>query len=148
MLQRLLPSKLVIITWKMFTMFLHTIVRVCTFATQGQHSSYEHFVIPCWLDVNHHATCERMWIHMGIKSSPQVGSPKILEIETLNTLEAHNFLVKPSIKMSPKKKLYSSSRAFQWYVTHHLHASKSRRFLTFSGRESNRQFESRPFFWP
>ncbi len=28
-------------------------------------------------------------------------------------------------------------RVFQWYVARHLHVRKSRRFLTFNGRESN-----------
>ncbi len=39
-------------------------------------------------------------------------------------------------------------KAFQRYVARHLHATKSGQFLTFSGRESNCQFDSRPFFWP
>jgi hypothetical protein len=39
-----------------------------------------------------------------------------------------------------------------WHVTymlpaHHLHASKWRRFPTFSGWELNYQFDSQPFFW-
>ncbi len=36
----------------------------------------------------------------------------------------------------------------QWYVTCHLHAKKSGRFLTFSGQKSNWHFDSWPFFWP
>jgi hypothetical protein len=43
---------------------------------------------------------------------------------------------------------YPSSRAFQWYVSCHLHTRKLGRFSTFSGRKSNCQFDSRPFFWP
>jgi hypothetical protein len=52
------------------------------------------------------------------------------------------------IEMRSKTKLYPLLRAFQRYVTHHLHARKSGRFPTFNGRESNCQFDSRPFFWP
>jgi hypothetical protein len=35
----------------------------------------------------------------------QVGSPEILEIGTLETLEAHNFFYKPSIEVRFKEKL-------------------------------------------
>ncbi len=46
-------------------------------------------------------------------------------------------MCRPSIDMRSKEKLYPLLRAFQWYVACHLHARKSGRFLTFSGRESN-----------
>ncbi len=79
------------------------------------------------------------------------GTPKwsfeILTIRTLATLGAHNFVCKPPIEMRSKAKL-QASKAFQRYVTRHLHVRKSRRFLTFSGSESNYQFDSWPFFWP
>jgi hypothetical protein len=71
---------------------------------------------------------------------------EILKIETLMTLKAHNFMCRTSIKMRSEAKLYPSSRAFQWYVVCHLHLRKSRRFLTFSVRDSNWQFDSWPFF--
>ncbi len=67
----------------------------------------------------------------------QVGSHEIFEIRTFVILEAHNFFLKLLIKMRSKAKLQPLSRAFQRYVACHLHASKSGRFLTFSGRESN-----------
>jgi hypothetical protein len=50
--------------------------------------------------------------------------------------------------MRSKAKLYPSSRAFQRYVARCMHPSESGRFSTFSGRESNYRFDSRPFFWP
>ncbi len=78
----------------------------------------------------------------------QVESPKIPKIWISTTLEAHNFLCKPLIEVRSKVKLCPLLRYFQWYVAHHLHASKSRRFLTFNGRESNWQFNSWLFFWP
>ncbi len=62
------------------------------------------------------------------------------------TLRAHNSLCRPLIEMRSEAKLYSSLRAFQWYVACHLHARKMGRFPIFSGRESNYQLDSRPFF--
>jgi len=76
------------------------------------------------------------------------GSPEITQIGTPAILEPHNFASKPRIEMQSKAKLYFSLRAFQQYVARHLQTSKSGRFPTFSGRESNWQFDSRPFFWP
>ncbi len=67
---------------------------------------------------------------------------------TSATLGAYNFACRPVIEMSSKAKLQLQLRAFQRYVTCHLHIRKWGRFLTFSGRESNYQFDSRPFFWP
>ncbi len=61
---------------------------------------------------------------------------------------AHEFTSKPSIEMNSEAKLQLLLRAFQRYVAHHLQISKLGRFLTFSGRESNCQFDSQPFFWP
>jgi len=63
--------------------------------------------------------------------------PEIPKIGTLATLEANNFLCKPLIKLKSKAKLQPLSRNFQWYVARHLHLTKSGRFLTFNGQESN-----------
>jgi hypothetical protein len=76
------------------------------------------------------------------------GSPEIVPVGTLATLEPHNFANKPRIEMRFEAKLQLLSRAFQWYVAHPLQPSKSGQFLTIFGRESNWQFDSRPFFWP
>ncbi len=76
------------------------------------------------------------------------GSPKIAKIRTFATLEARNFACKPRIEMRSIAKLQPLLIAFQWYVARHLHARKSGRFPIFSGRESNCQFDSQPFFWP
>jgi hypothetical protein len=72
----------------------------------------------------------------------------IPKVEILETLGPHNFVWRPPIEMRFKEKLYPSLRAFQKYVAHHLNARKSDQFPTFSGRESNYQFDSWPFFWP
>ncbi len=76
------------------------------------------------------------------------GSPEIPKVGIFTTLGAHNFVCRPSIEMRSKEKLQPLSRAFQWYVAQHLNAGNLGRFLTFSGWESNCQFDSRPFFWP
>jgi hypothetical protein len=74
------------------------------------------------------------------------GSPEIVTIGTPATLKAHNFLCRPLIVMRSKEKLYPSSRTFQRYVARRLYARELGRFPTFSGQESNCQFDSRPFF--
>ncbi len=74
------------------------------------------------------------------------GSPEILKVGTLATLGAHNFLCKPPTDMRFRAKLQLSSRSFQQYVACHLHTRKLGQFMTFSGQESNCQFDSRPFF--
>jgi hypothetical protein len=94
--------------------------------------------------VTGHRTNIQMTFSPGLPS----GSPEIPKVGILVTLGAHNFICKPPIKKSFKTKLWPLSRAFQWYVARHLHVKKSGWFLTFSGRESNCQFDFRPFFWP
>ncbi len=75
-------------------------------------------------------------------------SPEIVSVQTLRTLRGHNFLLRPQIGMRSDTNQQLSSRAFQGCVTFHLHTSGSGRFPTFSGRESNCQFDSHPFFLP
>ncbi len=75
-------------------------------------------------------------------------NPKILKIEILAILNAHNFSCKSLIEVRFKAKLYPLSKAFQRYVAYHFHVSKSGRFLTFNDQESNWQVDFRPFFWP
>ncbi len=74
--------------------------------------------------------------------------PEIRTIGIPATLEAHNFMCKPPIARRSKAKLQPLLRAFERYVTCHLHTRKLSIFPTFSGRESNCQFDSQPFFWP
>ncbi len=76
------------------------------------------------------------------------GSLEIPKVVTPTTLGPNNFVCKPLIEMRSKTKLQPSSITFQRYVACHLNARKSGRFPTFSGRKSNCQFDSRPFFWP
>ncbi len=79
---------------------------------------------------------------VGVSKLPKLGFPRL---QCPITSRA-NFIF--WIKMRFKEKLQPSSRAFQQRVARHLHATKSGRFPTFSGRESNCQFDFRPFFWP
>ncbi len=76
----------------------------------------------------------------------QSESPEIATTRTPATLRAHNFLCKPPIAMRSEAKLQPSLRSFQRYVARCLNTRNSSRFLTFSGWESNCQFDSRPFF--
>ncbi len=76
------------------------------------------------------------------------GSPEILKVGSPTTLKAYNFVCRPSIEMKSQAKLQPSLKAFQRYFTRHLNAKKLGRFLTFSGRKSNCQFDFQPFFWP
>ncbi len=62
------------------------------------------------------------------------GSPEIPPTGTLATLEPHNFASRPPIEVRSKAKLQLLLKLGQ--------------LLTFCGRESNWQFDSRPFFWP
>ncbi len=78
----------------------------------------------------------------------QVGSFEILEIGTLATLDAYNFLCIPLIDMTYEKKLYSLLRTCQQYVTIPLHAWYFMQLLTFNSREANWHFDSRPFSRP
>ncbi len=87
-------------------------------------------------------------IQMTFCSETPNGSLEIAQVGTLATLEPHNFASKLRIEMRLKKKLQPLSKDFQRYVTRCLQTSKLGRFSTFSDRESNCQFDFRPFFWP
>ncbi len=73
-------------------------------------------------------------------------SPKTVPVWTPGILAIHNSLLRPLIGMRSKANLQVSLRAFQRCVALHLHTLGSGRFLTFCGRESNCQFDSRPSF--
>ncbi len=92
--------------------------------------------------------CTRPTSNWHFVPKPPSGNPEIPTTGTLATLGPHNFVHKPPIEMRSRAKLQPSLRSFQWYVARHLHTSKSGRFLTSSGRESNCQIDSQPFFWP
>jgi len=81
----------------------------------------------------------------------QVGVPK-LSRNCLGwnpgTLGAHNFRLQILIATRSKPNLEPSSRSFQWRIAVSIRRLGRGRFPTFSGRESNCQFDSRPFFCP
>ncbi len=109
---------------------------------------------PLWYTLCFSTGATSKWLYVpGLPS----GSFEIVTTRSPATLRAHNFMCRPLIAMRSKEKLYPSLRAFQRYVARCLQATKSGRFPTFSGRESNCQtakwesnwqFDSRPFFWP
>ncbi len=81
----------------------------------------------------------------------QVGIPKLSRNcpgWSPGTLEAHNSRLQSLIATRSKPKLQPSSRSFQSRVALSIRRLKRDRFPTFSGRESNCQFDSRPFFCP
>ncbi len=81
----------------------------------------------------------------------QVGVPKLSRNcpgRSPGTLGAHNSRLQSRIATRSRPKLYFSSRSFQRRVALSNQMSGRGRFLTFSGRESNCQFDSRPFFCP
>ncbi len=69
-------------------------------------------------------------------------SPKTIPVWTLGTLRDQNSLFRPLIRMKSQENLQLFSRAFQQCVALHLHAPGLGRFPTFSGWESNCQFDS------
>ncbi len=75
-------------------------------------------------------------------------SPEIVPGWTPGTLGTHISWLRPPIVVRSKPKLQLSSRAFLFHVALFLQMSESGLFPTFSGRESNCQFDSRPFFCP
>ncbi len=75
-------------------------------------------------------------------------SPETIPVWTPGTLGIHNVLLKPQIGMRSEAILQFSLRVFQRHVALLLQTSDAGRFQTFSGRESNCQFDSRPFFCP
>ncbi len=88
----------------------------------------------------------------GTRMAHFVGTP---EMESRNcpggtpgTLNCHNSQLRSWIATRSKSKLYPSSRSFQRHVALPNRTSGRGRFPSFSGRESNCQFDSRPFFCP
>ncbi len=81
----------------------------------------------------------------------QVGVPKLSRNcpgWNPGTLGAHNSQLRSLIATRSKPNLYPSSSSFQRRIALSIRRSERGRFLTFSGRESNCQFDSRPFFCP
>ncbi len=81
----------------------------------------------------------------------QVGVPKLSRNclgWSPGTLGAHNSRLQSLIATRSKPKLYPSSRSFQRRVALSIRRLRRGRFPTFNGRESNCQFDSRPFFCP
>ncbi len=81
----------------------------------------------------------------------QVGVPKLSRNcpgWSPGTLGAHNSRFRSLITMRSQPNLYPSSRSFQRRISLSIRRSGRGRFPTFSGRESNCQFDSWPFFFP
>jgi hypothetical protein len=75
-------------------------------------------------------------------------STKVSRFWILETLNSHSSSPQPPIGTRFESKLYSLSRSFQRRIALLNRTSGSGWFSTFSGRESNCQFYSHPFFCP
>ncbi len=82
-----------------------------------------------------------------LSQDSQFGSPKIPKIRSIAALGPITFCINLWLKWGLKQSC-SHHQELSNGMWHHLHASKSKRFLTFNGRESNWHFDSRLFFWP
>jgi hypothetical protein len=83
---------------------------------------------------------------LGHRANTQMSfCPKILEIGTPTTLEAHNFVCIPLIEVR-----FEKSCSPRWDLSNNMSHMERKlgRFLTFSGRKSNWQLDPQPFFWP
>jgi hypothetical protein len=109
--------------------------------------------------VSHHLTpysilCDSPWHprpNVTFSQDSQVGVPKLSRNcpgWSPGTLGAHNSRLPGLIATMSKPNLYPSSRSFQRRIALSIRRSGRGRFTTFSGRESNCQFDSRPFFCP
>jgi len=78
------------------------------------------------------------------------GTPKFPKLSRNypRTLGACNSRLLGLITTRSKPNLYPSSRSFQQHITISIRRSGRGLFPTFSSRESNWQFDSRPFFCP
>ncbi len=74
--------------------------------------------------------------------------PKIVSVWIPGTLRVHNSLLRSPIRVRFKTNLQLSLRAFLQCVAFHLHTPRLGQFPTFSGWESNCQFDFQPFFLP
>ncbi len=80
-----------------------------------------------------------------IPGTPKMES-RICPGGTPRTLNRHNSRLQSWIATRSKPKLQPLSRSFQRHVAHSNRMSRRHRFPTFSGWESNCQFDSRSFF--
>ncbi len=126
--------------------------------TSHAHFDTQHSPQP-GLEGSHHLPpysilCSSLWrLHLNgsFSRDSQVGVPKLFRNcpgWSPGTLGAHNFRLQSSIATRSEPKLQFSSRAFQRRVALQNRMLGRGRFLTFSGRESNCQFDSQPFFCP
>jgi hypothetical protein len=91
-------------------------------------------------------THTRMPLCPGTPKVESQNCPKIIPVWTPRTSRGHNSLLRPPVGTRSEANLYLSLRAFQRCVALPLRTPRSGQFPTFSGRESNCQFDSRPFF--
>ncbi len=97
------------------------------------------------------ATPPRLHPNGSFSRDSKVGVPKLSRNcpdWSPRTLGAHNSRLRSLIASKSKPNLQPSSRSFQRRIAISIRRSGRGRFPTFSDRESNCQFDSRPFFCP
>ncbi len=108
----------------------------------GEATTFPHIVFSTLF----HHTYIRMALFPETPKEESRNYPEIVPVWIPETLAAHNSFLEPPIGMRSKANLQLSLRAFQRCVALRLHTPASDQFPNFSGRESNCQFDSRPFF--
>jgi hypothetical protein len=134
-----------------------TSLLVHNWSTFGAQTNHDHTRIHHSLDLGEVTTfpfiiffviSHRGYIQMSFcPGTPKLGVPKFSKLKLPQLWRAitscENVWLKWSLKQSCSP--YQELSKDMW---HHMHATNSRWFLTFSGQESNWHFDSQPFFWP
>jgi hypothetical protein len=100
------------------------------------------------LSVHGHGPCTQMSF---CPRTPKLGVSKFSKCRLLRFWKFIIFCVNVQLRWGPKQSCSPRQELFKicgMPLAHHLNTRESRWFPTFSGRESNCQFDSRPFFWP
>jgi hypothetical protein len=108
---------------------------------------YATTILPIVYYVTLNGTHTRMSLFPGTPGTPGLDS-RNCPGWSLGTLGAHNSRLRRLITTRSQPNLYLTSRSFQRRIALLIRRSRRGRFPTFSGRESNCQFNSRPFFCP
>jgi hypothetical protein len=105
-------------------------------------------IFPIVFSVPLHRTCTRMALFPGTPKLESRNCPETVPVGVLGLWE----LITPDCKVWSRPSLNQTcsprSRSFQRRIALSIRKSGRGRFPTFSGRESNCQFDSQPFFCP
>jgi hypothetical protein len=108
---------------------------------------YATTILPIVYSVTLGGTHARMSLFPGTPGTPGLES-RNCPGRSPRTLGAHNSRLRHLIATRSEPNLYPASRSFQRRIAISIRSSGRGRFPTFSGRESNCQFDSRPLLLP